>query len=237
MTYYDMHSHILPQLDDGSESLEMSLEIIERLRKQNVKNICFTPHYYSNEESISDFVSHRELSLKELSPHIPEDVNYCVGAEVYVTRYLFNNSDLSPLCYGNSDYILCEFSFGNDFGEHTLNQFYRLRDNYGLVPVLTHIERYRNLMDDEALVERLVRQGIIIQSNVGAFTGFSQRRRLLRYVKRGYIKVLGTDCHSLTRGNPDLYSRTIRLIEDKCGEEYAENIMAVSAEIFSVQYK
>lgn len=231
--YYDMHSHILPEMDDGSKSVEMSLEIIEKLRAQNVKNICFTPHYYTNEESLERFVERRQESLEKLLPHIPEDVSICVGAEVYVTRYLFNNKDISQVCYGDSKYILCEFPFSSSFSEHTMDYFNRLRGNYGLSPVLTHIERYDNLMANEDLVLDLVDEDIIIQTNVGAFKHFSERRRLLKYIKRGYIDILGTDCHNLTRGNPDEYSKTVDLIRDKCGQETIDSFMETSAEIFT----
>ncbi len=236
-SYYDMHSHILPEMDDGSKSVELSLEIIEKLRAQNVKNLCFTPHYYSNEESIKQFVERRQRSIELLMPHIPEGVNVCIGAEVYVTNYLFNNDDLSELCYGNSDYILCEFSFGSHFGEHTMDYFYKLRGNYGLKPVLTHIERYSHLMDDEGIVEDLCDDDILIQTNVGAFKGFFRTRKLLKYIKRGYIDIVGTDCHSLTRGNPDDYSGTIELIKNKCGQEFVDHIVNTSAQIFNAGVK
>ena len=230
--YYDMHSHILPEMDDGSKSLEMSLEIIDKLRAQNVKNICLTPHYYTNEESMHKFLERREESLAKLKPVLPNDVNICVGAEVYVTEYLFNNDDLSGICYGNSKYILCEFPFSSHFSERTMEYFYKLKGNYGLKPVLTHIERYEHLMADEGLVEELCDEDIIIQTNVGAFKGFSQKRRLLKYIKRGYIDIVGTDCHSLTRGNPDEYTPTMELIKNKCGQEYVDHIINTSAEIF-----
>lgn len=231
--YYDMHSHILPEMDDGSKSVEMSLELIEKLRKQDVKNICLTPHFYTNEESLDTFVERRQKSLEKLLPHIPDDVNICVGAEVYVTRYLFNNKDLSQICYGDSKYILCEFSFSSHFSEHTMDYFNRLRGNYGLRPVLTHIERYENLMANENLVLDLVDEDILIQTNVGAFKHFSQKRRLLKYIKRGYIDIVGTDCHNPTRGNPDEFLKTINLIKEKCGQEYIDHILETSEDIFS----
>lgn len=233
MTYYDMHSHLLPQLDDGSKSVELSLELINKLCNQNVNNICFTPHYYSNEESIHDFIRNRQKSMDKLLPKLPKDVNVCIGAEVYVTRYLFNNSDLSPLCYGNSDYILCEFGFDAHFQEHTMGHFNRLVNNYGLKPVLTHIERYRNLMNNPRLIEEVLDCGVIIQTNIEAFNNFSLRRKLIKYIKKGYIHILGTDCHSLTRGNPDDYLKVIDLIKNKCGEQYVNNIVSNSKKIFN----
>ena len=231
--YYDMHSHILPEMDDGSKSVEMSLEIIEKLRAQDVKNICFTPHFYTNEESLESFVERRQKSLDKLLPHIPADVNICVGAEVYVTRYLFNNKDISDVCYGGSKFILCEFSFSSHFSEHTMDYFNRLRGNYGLQPVLTHIERYENLMSSEGLVQDLCDEDILIQTNVGAFRHFGQKRKLLKYIKRGYIDIVGTDCHNLSRGNPDEYSKTIELVREKCGQEAIDRFLEVSEEIFT----
>ena len=230
--YYDMHSHILPEMDDGSKSVEMSLEIIEKLRAQNVKNICFTPHYYTNEESMQSFLKRRKESMDKLLPELPDDINVCIGAEVYVTDYLFNNNDLSEICYGNSKYILCEFSFGSHFSERTMEWFYKLQSR-GLKPVLTHIERYHHLMADEGLVQDLCDEDILIQTNVGAFKGFSQKRKLLKYIKRGYIDIVGTDCHSLERGIPDEYTPTMELIRDKCGQEYVEHIVNTSKEIFN----
>ena len=233
MVYYDMHSHILPEMDDGSKSVEMTLELIDKLRAQNVRNLCFTPHYYTHEESMQSFLERREESLQKLLPHLPDDINICVGAEVFVTDYLFNNKDLSSVCYGDSDYILCEFPFSATFQNKTLDYFNTLRNNYGLKPVLTHIERYEHLMKDEELVEDLVYDGVIIQTNIEAFKRFSQKRKLLKYIKRGYIDIVGTDCHSSTRGNPDDYTAAIDLIRSKCGDEFVDHIVETSAEIFT----
>lgn len=233
MTYYDMHTHILPELDDGSKSVEMSLQIIEKLRNQNVNNICLTPHYYSNEESIDDFVAKRKESVNKLIEHIPADVNICIGAEVYVTSYLFNNEDLSDLCYGDSDYILCEFGYDSHFQEHTMGHFNRLMNNYGLKPVLTHIERYPNLMKNERLICDLLDEGILIQTNIEAFNSFAVRHKLIKFLRKGYIQVLGTDSHSLTRGTPEQYQNVIELIKNKCGEECVHYLMDNSKKIFT----
>lgn len=228
-----MHSHILPELDDGSKSVETSLQLIELLRKQNVKNISLTPHYYSNEESIEDFVVKREKSVQKLIPQLPEDVNVSVGAEVYITRYLFNNKDLSELTYGDSRYILCEFGFSSRFSDHTMEHFYRLQNNYGLTPVLTHIERYPNLMKNRRLIESLLNEGIIIQTNVESVCDQRFRRKLLKFLKLGYIEVLGTDCHSFVRGNPLNYTQALDIIRKKCGQECIDNIVKTSDMIFS----
>ena len=111
MQFYDMHTHILPEFDDGARSIEESLTLIDSLKKQNVNNICLTPHFYTNEMNAEDFVKERDEAYQKFLPHKPEDVNIILGAEVYVTKYLFVNDDLSKLTYGNSNYILTEFGY------------------------------------------------------------------------------------------------------------------------------
>ena len=97
MQLYDMHSHILPAFDDGAKTIEDSLALIDCLKKQGVSNICLTPHYYTNERSFEDFLTKRQQAFEKFRPYIPQDVNIVLGAEVYVTDYLFNNDDLTGI--------------------------------------------------------------------------------------------------------------------------------------------
>ncbi|MEE1106147.1 MAG: CpsB/CapC family capsule biosynthesis tyrosine phosphatase, partial [Ruminococcus sp.] len=70
MELYDMHSHILPAFDDGAKTVDDSLELIGHLRKQGVKNICLTPHFYTNELSYDDYLVEREEAFRAFAPHI-----------------------------------------------------------------------------------------------------------------------------------------------------------------------
>ena len=74
MNYFDMHSHILPGVDDGCKTVEQSLELINIHLKNGVKNICLTPHYYSNEISLEDFADARDEAFEKLKPRLPEGV-------------------------------------------------------------------------------------------------------------------------------------------------------------------
>ena len=87
MQLYDMHSHILPGIDDGAPSVEKSLVILNELKKQGVTNVCLTPHFYTNEISAEDFAAQETAcAIDNLMPHIPDGMKVVVGAEVYVTR-------------------------------------------------------------------------------------------------------------------------------------------------------
>lgn len=233
MNYYDMHSHILPGIDDGSKNVNMSLKLINLLLKQGVKNICLTPHFYSNQESIEGFIEKRDEAFEVLRPYLPEDVNVCLGAEVYVSNYMFNNKDLSILCYGKSKYMLTEFAYQSRFTGKSMDILVRLKENYGIIPVIPHIERYDNLFHNDKMLEELTNMGVIIQTNVYSFSGFFQKRRLCKLISNGLIHVLGTDAHSLAKGNPTAYKEACSIIIQKCGRPKLNKMQATSADIFN----
>lgn len=236
MQLYDMHSHILPKFDDGAKSVEESLSLIKCLTKQNVTNICLTPHFYTNEMSAKDFAEKRREAYENFLPHIPEGINVVLGAEVYVTRFLFSNDDLSDLTYGNSNYILTEFSYTSSFSEKTMNDFYSLTRNYGLIPILPHVERYNTLMKDSEIIRELKDMGVLIQTNISNYTqkaSFFRKRKLLKYIGEGLIDIIGSDAHSMTHNSPEYFTQAIRTISEKCGRSVVKRLMQNSAEIFN----
>ncbi len=232
MELFDMHSHILPGVDDGCKTVEDSLKLINIHIKNGVKNIALTPHYYSNEISMDDFIANRQEAFETLKPFLPDGVKVCLGAEVYVSRYLFNNTDISGVCYGDSDYILTEFAYNSGFSGKSLDVLLRIRDNYGKIPVIPHIERYTNAFEDEATLEELTGMGIIIQTNAASFNRYFTRRRILKLINHGLIHILGTDAHSEVRGNPDYYPAACKYITDKCGGDALASMQELSKKIF-----
>lgn len=240
MQLYDMHSHILPAFDDGAKTVEDSLSLIDCLKQQGINNICLTPHFYTNEMSVEDFVEKRAEAFEAFRPHIPEDVNIVLGAEVYVTHYLFNNQDLSELTYGDSPYILTEFPYDSKFGEQTMRQFDIIMRNCGLIPVMPHVERYSHLLDHPDVIEELRDMGVIIQTNISNYADkapFFRKRKLLKYISNGLIDILGSDAHSFHHNTPEVFARAMQTISDKCGADVLAEMMDTAAEIFDSAMK
>jgi protein-tyrosine phosphatase len=235
MQFYDMHSHLLPEFDDGAKSADESLALLDCLKKQNVTNVCFTPHFYTNEKSMDDFVAQRNQKFEEFKPLIPEDFNIVLGAEVYVTKYLFTNDDLSELTYGNSKYILTEFAYNSSFSDKTMDCFVRLIDNYGLIPVMPHVERYDTLISNPNIIAELKAMGVVIQTNISSYTKKSsifKRRKMLKLIRDGLIDILGSDAHSMTHNSPELYREAVACISEKCGQQAVEKMMNNAQKIF-----
>lgn len=236
MQYFDMHSHILPNFDDGAKSVDESLEMLDCLKKQNVSNVCFTPHFYTNEMSVEDFIEKRRAAYEEFLSYKPVNMNIVLGAEVFVTKFLFGSDDLSGLTYGKSRYILTEFSYSSSFSNKTLQQLNMLIENHRLIPVLPHVERYETLMSDAGALQELRDMGVVIQTNIGNYTKKSsmfKRRKLLKLIGDGKIDVLGSDAHSMTHNTPEVYAQTVEMIADKCGQRTVRKMMQNAEAIFT----
>lgn len=235
MQFYDMHSHILPAFDDGAKTVEDSLQLIDCLRKQGVTNICLTPHFYTNEMSYEEFLKKREEAFRRFEPYIPEDIHIVLGTEVFMTSYILNNEDLSKITYGQSRYILTELGYSSTFSERTMYYFYALMENFRLIPVLPHVERYEHLMDHPDMIEELRDMGIVIQSNISNYADkapFLKKRKMMKLMQNGLIDILGTDAHSFTHNTPELYSQAIKNIADKCGKHRVNRLMSKAQQMF-----
>lgn len=236
MELYDMHTHILPAFDDGAKAVEDSLKLISQLKKQGVRNICLTPHFYTNEMSYEDYLRKRRRAFEKFVPYIPEDVNIVLGCEVYITDYIFNNKDLSQITYGNSRYILTEFPYSTHFSEKTIQRVYMLIQNYGLIPVLPHVERYAFLIDHPDVIAQLKDIGVVIQTNVSKYTKdapFFKKMRMLKLIKRGLIDLVGTDTHSMDHNPPTEYREALQTIAQKCGSRELKRMMGTAEKIFN----
>ncbi len=235
MRLYDMHSHILPEFDDGAQNIAESLSLLECLSAQGVDNVCLTPHFYTNEMSAVDFIERRRAAFERFVPYIPQGMNIVLGAEVFVTKYLFTNNDFSKLTYGKSNFMLTEFAYNTSFSERSVKYFRKLIDDHGLIPVIPHVERYDALIDNPSKIIELKKLGILIQTNIANYakkSPYFRRRKLLNLINEGYIDILGSDAHSFTHNTPDVFSEAIDCLTDKCGVQKLRTMMDKAEYIF-----
>lgn len=239
MPLFDMHSHILAGVDDGARTVSDSVKLLNCLKEQGICNVCLTPHFYSNEQSVNDFVTKRNKAFELLKDSIPDGINVVLGAEVFVCNYMFGNNDLSSITYGNSKFILAEFSYDAHFSDHTMSYFIKIKENYRLNPVLTHVERYSALMKDKSLIRELKDMGVIIQTNISSYTkktSMLKRRKMLKLVENDYIDILGSDAHSFRHSSPVAFTEAMNTIIQYCGEKKLEEMMGKSKQIFDESF-
>lgn len=230
----ETHCHILPEIDDGAKSVEESVRMVQRLQTQGAKKIISTSHYYSDSISLDDFIALRskayEKLKRELPPGSPEII---LSAEVYISKYLFNNDDLTPLCIGNSRYILIEHPFSSTFSSASYDRLANMCVDYNVRPILAHIERYGALMEDKNKLDEFIKLGCLTQVNISSFADASRhtRKKLFKYLESGRVHLIGSDCHNLTTRPPD-YSAGVKAIKEKYGNE-AINILINNANVLT----
>lgn len=193
----DLHSHVLPYIDDGAKDENMSVEMLLSAKQQGVDIVAATPHCIAkNPESVDSFLEKRRDCFEKLSAVIsnrndlPEIV---LGAEVYLYKDISDFPNLSSLCYQNTNYILLELSDSGNAAEVT-EWIYNISIK-GLRPVIAHVDRYPDYKD---VMEELSHLDVIFQVNAARFLSMSDRRLLRSIFKRHNKFVVSTDMHNVT---------------------------------------
>jgi protein-tyrosine phosphatase len=223
----EMHSHILPAIDDGSQNIETSLKMIAKLQSQGAKKIVLTPHYYSDTISLDDFLRKRDKAYNALERALPPNSPTLIpSAEVYISKYLFNYDNLDELCIGNSGYALIEHPFSASFGESDYNRLMNLYCDYGIKPVLAHIERYRALMESKYLLDDYIEMGCLAQVNINSFDDAPRivRKKLFKLLESNSIHFIGSDCHNLDTRPPE-YEKGAKAILKKSSQEALDRLI------------
>ena len=215
----DIHSHILPQLDDGSSSLEETLQLMGMLKEQGVETIVATPHFYAHMDNLDAFLACRQEAYNQI-PQGEDLPPVILGAEVAYFNGMSQVQEITKLQLGDTGLLLVEMPF-SPWSERIVQDVCALTAQTGLVPVLAHVNRYRSQLGRYG--KRLLEQGVLFQCNADAFTEFWSRRWALKQISQGKIHFLGSDCHNLTN-RPPLLDFAKQTILNKLGQNALDTI-------------
>lgn len=217
----DLHTHILPNIDDGAGSVKEALDLIQILRMQEVSKAVCTPHFDPTQLSMEDFIAKRTKAIHLLEG---EEMFLLAGSETMLHEYLFYYPDLDELCIENSRYLLLELFPGDRWNQKTYLLLKRLISTYGVIPVIAHIERYHKRNKGFRFIKKLIRFGCVIQVNTSSIIDSKYRKLVIRYMKLGLIDVLGSDCHSIGK-RPPIISEAQDIITRELGTEYYRKLI------------
>ena len=213
----DMHSHLLPGLDDGAETLEHSLDLLRALRALGYRKLIMTPHI------MGDFYKNTPEGIRAALQLLREaaaeaglgDVKLECAAEYYLDEFLGRKlaDGTEMLTFGGDKrYLLFETSYMNE----PLNLFdiiFELKAQ-GYTPVLAHPERYTYFYGRFTEIEKLRRDhGILLQVNLNSLAGYyspAAKKVAEQLVDGGLVDFVGTDTHHL-RHTDTLLHRTLSL--------------------------
>ena len=197
----DFHTHILPGIDDGSNSVITSKKMLDAMREQNVQTIVATPHFAPETEEVSSFIARRQTALAEITPHLG-DIKIIPAAEVKYCRNISKIEGIGKASIGDCGYILVEMTY-REWNKQIVDDVIAIMDTTGIVPILAHVDRYWD-KDTNKYFDRFLDAGVLMQLNVSAFEGFWERRKFIKLINEGKIHLLGSDCHNMTKRKPNL---------------------------------
>lgn len=198
----DLHTHILPGMDDGAPDVTTSLAMLHAQHRQGVDTVVLTPHFYRMDESVGRFLSRRQASFDALQKSLPENApRLILGAEVAWYRAILEEPRIPELCIGDSKCLLLELPL-QPWSDTLLEQIYQLAGVMGVTPILAHVERYLHLQK-RGQIERLQEMGVPMQLSANVFGKQLFRGKWLRLLSRG-TWFLGSDCHDTDKRPPNL---------------------------------
>lgn len=223
----DIHCHLLPQVDDGSKSLEMTKQMLQSSWNQGVRYQFVTPHNYPDitKEKLDTILDTYQMVNQLVQDTYPE-MQLILGSEV-----LYRKSVLEELKKGmiltlnNTPYILVEFYPSSEYSE--IYNAVRELTNNGYYPILAHTERYQNLHRNMEHYEEVIDAGAYIQINTQSFMGgFFNRSSsfCIKLLQNGMVHFIGTDAHNVST-RPIFVQKCVERLFNKVDTEILDKVL------------
>ncbi len=220
----DIHTHILPSLDDGPQTIEESIELCKIAANDGIETIVATPHskdgvYEAKSDEILRKVKELNLKLKE----IQLDLEILPGAEVHINKRLAKDIESGEVLTINNGkkFILLELPFF--FVPPATDRFISSLKSIGIVSIISHAERIIKFQKKTEILEQLVKLGALVQITAQSLTGdfgSSERKCAEWLLKHKIVHFIASDVHSLTGRSPIL-SKALKRAANIIGEEEA----------------
>jgi protein-tyrosine phosphatase len=217
---FDIHTHILPEIDDGSKSWEMTLAMCRMAQADGIQHMVATPH--ANERYPYDREAH-EQRLAELRTRFGPGMEFSLGCDFHMSYENLQDLRLHPRRYSiaGERYLLVELS--NYSIPPQIEDAMMQLGELGLTPVLTHPERNPILQQNLARVLGWAEHGCVVQITASALTGkFGERPQQAAHLllRHQAVHVISTDAHDTER-RPPVLSTARAVAAELCGDEVA----------------
>jgi len=229
----DIHSHILPNLDDGAKSIEESISIVKKACDIGVTDLVVTPHFVfgssynaNNKVKLNKFNELNKIIKKE-----KKNINLYLGNEVFVDNNLLDFIEKDYIMtINNSRYLFFELPMNGSYsGIEDL--IFKLKTS-GYIPIIAHPERYSIFKDNISLVERFIELGVLFQCNIGSFFGlYGERAKdvVLLLLKHQCIHFIASDTHHYENVFYDKIDELKQMLEKYIDKKEIDNLLVNNA--------
>lgn len=235
----DFHSHILPKMDDGSKGLEMSQQMLRKMRADGTDLVFATSHFYEHREDGEHFLRRRAAAFHALEEaREPDWPEIRLGAEVaFFSELPLQSSEiLDGLCLQGTKTILIEMPF-NTWSGYEVDALTSLTLDRGYQVLMAHFERFLDFGTSAEIWDRILQLPVTLQMNAGTLLPWLKRKKWLSYFADSPIPVLGSDSHNMETRAPNL-GQARAILEKKFGanilrriDQQGEKILQSTAEL------
>ena len=225
----DIHSHLLPNVDDGSRSLEESIQVIRQAVNDGTTKLIITPHY-APEFNYITAAKDLKKAFKKLKTDVKQagiQIDLLLGNEILLSKntdQLLEQKKLLTLAETN--YVLIEFPmnyYSDDFDEY----LYNISLSHKII--IAHPERYSFVQENWKFVERWVSEGYLLQSNGDSLRDRKKAKIIYRLIESGYLYFIASDSHGYWR--PATLMKSFKKIEKVFGETVTNLLFYENANI------
>ena len=194
----DFHTHIIPNIDDGSRSIEETFNLIKEAKEVGFDGIVLTSHYIENYYETN--APERDVWVKAISDNLKTtgiETDLYLANEIYLSDNMMNlliEGKASTI--NNSSYVLFEMPL-NAEPMNLYDVIYSLQENK-IIPVLAHPERYSFVQKEPELINDLIEKGVLMQANFGSILGqYGEKAEIIvrKFFEANMIHFLGSDVH------------------------------------------
>lgn len=210
----DIHTHILPHMDDGAKDSATALHMLDTEISQGVETVIFSPHYYGKSRSPEKFLQTRQMMYDHIKDRIPSNIKTRLAAEVHFTGVNpIENDAMCSLAIEGTEYVLVEFPFTTVWTSSLTEWLSQFIYDTDYTPIIAHVERYNEIQKKPSILSELINMGCLLQVNTTSFLDKKDRNFAFSLMKHGMVHCLGTDAHDTEGRAPD-YDKAKKAIEE-----------------------
>ena len=238
----DIHSHILPGVDDGADDIQESMFLLKKAVEEGIRDIIATPHY-GNENGYAPNVDQVRTAFEEVvaackkakdeKPWI-SNLRLYLGEEVFCSDHVVERfKTKKALRINGTRYALVEFFEEGPDGDEILEGLKKLKKETGIIPILSHPERYLALQGYRDYLKRIQDLGVLFQVNaydLALNPRWATRETAQWMAQERMISFIGSDMHGMFPKREPKVREGIRWLYENVDEEYADDVVRGNAE-------
>ena len=229
--FTDIHTHILPGVDDGAAGMPQAMELVRMAWKNGTRTLFLTPHYRGKFKESPQWLRESFSMFSQMVREELPAMKLVLGSEVHYEAEMPERiQQKQVLSINDSQYLLLEFRGSTLRSQIIAGVSEVIR--CGFTPIIAHVERYQEFLTDDSLVPEVLEKGALVQLNADSVmgqNGLRVKKFCHRMLKEQLVHFIASDAHD-TRKRPPLLRDCFLRVHKKYGEEYAAQVFYHNAQ-------